>query len=102
MAGPMPSMRLSWSFDRCVRRRAYGRGNLSSVSRRIIRLFHGFPRASTFSAYFPRPLSRFISSLLLSFVLFLPVAGWGVVCAEEEHCNVKVLVAYHSLSGNTE
>lgn len=68
-----------------------------------MRLFHGFPRASTFSAYFLSLLSRFISSLLLSFVFFLPVAGWGVVCAEEEHAyNVKVLVAYHSQTGNTE
>lgn len=49
------------------------------------------------------PLNRFISLIILSLLLLQPVAELGVACAEEQNAyTVKVLVAYHSVSGNTE
>ncbi|HEU5201867.1 MAG TPA: NAD(P)H-dependent oxidoreductase [Nitrospira sp.] len=47
-------------------------------------------------------LTRFIS-LIISLLLLQPVAESGIACAEEQNAyTVKVLVAYHSVSGNTE
>ena len=99
----MPSMRLSWSVDRCVRRRAHGRGNLSSVIRRVVLLLYALHNVSTVSARYSIRLNQLASPLLVFFTLFLPAVGLGIVFAEEQSAyNVKVLVAYHSQSGNTE
>jgi NAD(P)H dehydrogenase (quinone) len=73
------------------------------VIRRVIRLFHASHSVSAVSTCFPLPLNRFVSPLLIGFVLFSPATGSSVAFAEEQHAyDVKVLVAYHSLSGNTE
>ena len=49
------------------------------------------------------PLNRFISLIMLSLLLLQPVAELSVAGAEEQNAyTVKVLVAYHSVSGNTE
>ena len=49
------------------------------------------------------PLNRFISLIILSLLLLQPVSELGIACAEEQNAyTVKVLVAYHSVSGNTE
>jgi NAD(P)H dehydrogenase (quinone) len=73
------------------------------VIRRVIRLFRASHSVSAVSTCFPLPLNRFVSPFLIGFVLFSPATGSSVAFAEEQHTyDVKVLVAYHSLSGNTE
>src|SRR5262245_64533214 len=85
MAGPMPSMRLSWSVDRCVRRRAHGRGNLSSVIRRVVLLLYALHNVSTVSARYSIRLNQLASPLLVFFTLFPPAVGLGIALRSEEH-----------------
>src|SRR5690349_13233937 len=102
MAGSVPSMRLSWSLDGCLRRRAHGRGNVSAVIRRVICLYPTSRGGSLVSGCLLVPWNRLIS-LIVCLLLFQPAAGFGMVFGEEQTSySVKVLVTYHSLSGNTE
>jgi NAD(P)H dehydrogenase (quinone) len=70
------------------------------VIRRVLCLVHASRGVSAVSACL---LPRFTSPLIIGMLLFQPAAGMGIVLAQEQHAYViKVLVAYHSLSGNTE
>lgn len=70
--------------------------------RRVICLFPALRGASVVSGCLPLSRNRFIS-LIICLLLFQPASGAGIVLAEEQTSYaVKVLVTYHSLSGNTE
>ena len=71
--------------------------------RHIICLLHALHNVSAVSARYSIGLNRLASLLLISCTLFLPATGLGIASAEEQSAyNVKVLVAYHTQSGNTE
>jgi len=55
-----------------------------------------------FSSLTSIPRFQFIGSLCLSALLLILGSGFGVAFADEPTPLVKVLVTYHSLSGNTE
>ena len=71
--------------------------------RRVVLLPQASHNVSAVSACLPLFLNRFVNPLLIGLMLFAPAAGSGLALAEEQRAyNVKVLVAYHSMSGNTE
>jgi NAD(P)H dehydrogenase (quinone) len=73
------------------------------VIRRVIRLLYVLHNESPVSARCSIRLNQLASLILVSLTLFIPAAGFGIACAEEQSAyNVKVLVTYHSQSGNTE
>src|SRR5512134_563330 len=83
LACAVSSVRLSWGLDRCLRRGAHGRGNVSSVT--------------------PANRNRFFTPLVLCLVSVSITLDSNCAFADEPaRSAVKVLVAYHSLSGNTE
>lgn len=71
--------------------------------RRVICLYPASRGDSLVSGCLLVPRNRLISLLIICLLLFQPAAGFGMVFAEEQTSySVKVLVTYHSLSGNTE
>jgi NAD(P)H dehydrogenase (quinone) len=73
------------------------------VIRRVNRLLYALHNVSAVSARYSIGLNRLASLLLISCTLFLPAMGLGIASAEEQSAyNVKVLVVYHTQSGNTE
>ena len=60
------------------------------------------PCESILSAHIPTPRLRSVGSLFLCVLLLISGIGSGETFADEPAQLVKVLVTYHSLSGNTE
>ena len=72
------------------------------MSRRV-RLLHALRNVPAASARHSIRVNQLASPFLIVFTLLLPAAVSGIALAEEQSAyNVKVLVAYHSQSGNTE
>ena len=68
--------------------------------RRVICPVHACDVSNVFACLLS--LTRFIS-LIISLLVLQSIAELGIACAEEQNAyTVKVLVAYHSVSGNTE
>ena len=98
MADSLPPLYLPWDFDGGIGGRTYGGRNIPSIS-----WTKGF-RSSVVVLFPPfRPLPSVYRNLclvswLVTLVLCLTPCAW----AQEVPTSIKVLVTYHSASGNTE